>query len=187
MEFSGKIKGIYNDILSDKLQITFEVNESLKAKNEYEKIKDCEKVAVKVTKYREKRSLNANAYFHKLVGEIASTQNISFARCKNELIHDYGQVMYVGDDIAVIKTNIQPEVMLEMEQPHCYPCDSEIQNGKEIIFYRIYRNTREYNTAEMATLIDGTVQECKDLGIGTATPDEIERIKATWQNANQTL
>jgi hypothetical protein len=32
----------------------------------------------------------------------------------------------------------------------------------------------------MARLIDGTIQEAKQLGIETATPDEIARMKALW-------
>jgi hypothetical protein len=32
----------------------------------------------------------------------------------------------------------------------------------------------------MAKLIDGTVQEAKQLGIETATPDELAKMKALW-------
>ena len=190
MEFTGKISEINNDIINGSTKVTFTVNEPKKALEEYKSIKDCEKLIVKAVKFRNKRSLNANAYFHLLVGKLAKKLNMSATRCKNEMIHDYGQVLYAGDDEAVIKTNIPPEIMLEMEEPHCYPCHSEIQTSidkrtskpieKEIVFYRVYRNTRDYNTAEMAALINGVIEECKAQGIDTATPDELARIMSSW-------
>ena len=33
----------------------------------------------------------------------------------------------------------------------------------------------------MSILIDGTVQEAKDLGIETMTPDQIEEMKQKWK------
>ena len=37
-----------------------------------------------------------------------------------------------------------------------------------------------FRSKEMSILIDGTVQEAKDLGIETMTPDELDRIKQEW-------
>ena len=38
------------------------------------------------------------------------------------------------------------------------------------------------NTQEMSRLIDGTVSQAKELGIETATPEELERMKNEWRN-----
>ena len=37
-----------------------------------------------------------------------------------------------------------------------------------------------YNTAEMSHLLDGLIYECKVLGIETATPEELERMKQLY-------
>jgi hypothetical protein len=37
------------------------------------------------------------------------------------------------------------------------------------------------DTAEMARLIDGAVQEAKALGIETDTPAELERLRKEWE------
>ncbi len=71
--------------------------------------------------------------------------------------------------------------MLEQETLHCMPCGSKEENGIEITFYRVYRGSHTYNTEEMSILIDGTVQEAKDLGIETMTPDQIEEMKQKWK------
>lgn len=70
--------------------------------------------------------------------------------------------------------------MLEQETLHCYPCGCKEENGQSLNFFRIYRGSHTYDTKEMSILIDGTVQEAKDLGIETMTPDELDRIKQEW-------
>ena len=180
MKFTGKISGISRDYATGKFLITFQSNEDIS--QGYENLKAVELLDVTADKHKKKRSLDANAYFHVLVGKIADAMRISKPRCKNILVGRYGQVEYIKDDIpAVIKTNISVSQMLEQETLHVMPCGVEVQDGKEINFFRIYRGTHTYDTREMSILIDGTVQEAKELGIETMTPSEIERMKLAWQ------
>jgi 16S rRNA U1498 N3-methylase RsmE len=44
----------------------------------------------------------------------------------------------------------------------------------------VMRGSHTYNTAEMSRLIDATVEEAKELGVETLTPDQLERMKASW-------
>lgn len=46
--------------------------------------------------------------------------------------------------------------------------------------YLVYKPTHEMDKAEMARLIDGTVEEAKQLGIETRTPDELAELKSLW-------
>ena len=133
-------------------------------------------IDIDIKEHREKRSLNANAYFHKLVDELRQKLKISFAACKNHLITSYGQLEYIDDVPAVIKTNIEPERMREIETLHCMPIAvKEVEEGA--YWYRLYRGTHTYDSKEMAMLIDGTIEECKAQGIETMTPNELERLK----------
>ncbi len=43
-----------------------------------------------------------------------------------------------------------------------------------------YKGSYVYTTAEMSRLIDEIVSEAKELGIETATPDELARMKQEW-------
>ncbi len=128
------------------------------------------------------RSLDANAYFHKLCTLLAQKQNppISMIRCKNMMIADYGQPEYIDDELVVIKSNLPPEKMCGVEYLHTSCVKISEENGKEVYFYKVFRGTHTYNTAEMAKLIDGTVQECKQVGIETLPPDEIARMNVLW-------
>lgn len=132
-------------------------------------------VDIEIKEHREKRSLNANAYFHKLVDELRQKLRISFAACKNQLITSYGQIEYIGDVPATIKTNIEPERMREVETLHCMSISVADEEG--VYWYRVYRGTHTYDTKEMSILIDGTIEECKTQGIETMTPNELMRLK----------
>lgn len=134
-----------------------------------------QEVDIEIKEHKERRSLNANAYFHKLVDELRQKLRISFAACKNQLITSYGQIEYIGDVPATIKTNIKPEKMREQETLHCMPINVGDEEG--VFWYRVYRGTHTYNTKEMSILIDGTIEECKEQGIETMTPNELERLK----------
>ena len=133
-------------------------------------------------KERKGRSLNANSYFHVLVQKLAQAQQppVSLAKCKNMMIAAYGQPEYIDGQQAVIKSNVPAEKMQEIEYLHTALVKVSEENGTECYFYRIYRGTHTYNNIEMQKLIEGVVQECKDAGIETATPAEVQKMIEVW-------
>lgn len=134
-------------------------------------------LSVEMKKYRAKRSLDANAYFHVLVGKIADTLTISKAKAKNMLICRYGQPQLLPDgSIMIYKTNAPEEFMWEQEAVHAIP----VRYEDKATFYKIYRGSHTYDTKEMSLLIDGTVADAKELGIETMTPAELAEMKARW-------
>lgn len=179
MKFTGRLKEPLIDYATGRLTILFEPVEDFR--QTYEELKDKDKLSFEVKPYRKKRSLDSNAYFHVLVGKIADVLTISKARCKNILIGRYGQPELLDDGSeAVMKTNISVEEMLEQEQLHCRCIGSKDEEGTELTFYKIYRGSHTYNSAEMSVLINGTVAEAKDLGIETMTPDQIAEMNQKW-------
>ena len=65
MNCTGKITNISRDWKTNKLNITFSLNE--RVEGEIDKIKDCEKLSIKAVRFRKKRSLDANAYMLSLI------------------------------------------------------------------------------------------------------------------------
>lgn len=133
-----------------------------------------------LTEHKEKRSLDSNAYFHVLADKLRQRLNVSMAYIKNHLIADYGQIEYIDDEPMVYKTNAPEEYMMELETIHSKCVKVTEENGRNVYFYRIYRGSHTYNSAEMAKLIEGTVQECKQNDIETATPDELKHMAELW-------
>lgn len=180
MDTKGRLVNITRDLLSGRLNVTFQIaTEPIDELNELAKL---DALDITAKKHRKKRSLTANAYFHVLVGKIADTLSISKTRCKNILIGRYGQQEFLEEGSPVVlKTNIGVDKMLEQEFLHCVPCGCKTENGTEVVFYKVFRGSHTYDSKEMSVLIDGTVQEAKDLGIETLPLAELERMVNMWK------
>lgn len=134
-----------------------------------------------VKEHKDRRSLDSNAYFHVLCDKLRQKLGVSMAYCKNHLVADYGQIEYIDDEQVIYKTNCPEERMMELETPHTKCVKITEEDGKRLYFYRVYRGTRTYNTAEMAQLIEGTVRECEAQDIETATPAELAHMAELWE------
>lgn len=133
---------------------------------------------LKLTQWRNIRSLNANAYFHLLCDRLADAMNMSKPRMKNLLLYRYGQRSRDKDgNLAIIKTNADEDELLEREDFHCWPIQSA-PDGTPM--YVLLEHSRFFDTQQMSVLIDGVVEECQKLNIATLTPNEIEEMKQKW-------
>ena len=165
----------FYDYKNRKWLITFETEEK---PVKYDSTKDKE-LSVEVKEYRQKRSLNANSYFHLLVGKIAEVQGVSHTEIHNHLIAEYGQ-MHEEIKNIIMDDSIPWE---KLETIHLRPTSAtrEMDNGRLYRVYIVMRGSHTYDSKEMSRLIDGTVSEAKELGIETMTPAELERMVSQWK------
>lgn len=174
MDLTGKLSGISRDYMTRKPMISFVIDAD---PNGIEDLADKELI-IKVTKRTKPRSLDSNAYFHVLCDKLRQKLGISMASCKNHLITWYGQIEYIEDSPLVYKTNAPFEYIQELEEAHL----KFLKRGDDgAYWYRVYRGSHTYNSIEMAQLIEGTIAECKEQGIETASPDELKRMAELWQ------
>ena len=134
---------------------------------------------ISVKKIGKKRSLNANAYFHLLVGEIAEKMNIGFEQCKVNMNLEYGTIAR-DEQGKKIGFMLPQDVDVNTLYKYTKWFDEREIDGKIFNCYLVFKETHTLDTKEMSRLIDGTVQEAKQLGIETATPEELARMKALW-------
>jgi hypothetical protein len=127
---------------------------------------------VKIDKHREKRSLNANAYLWKLVTEIGNILNKSKEEVYLQMLIDYGQSEMVS---------ILSEIDVKGYFKYYKLAGTSILNGKEFNHYKIYKGSSEYDTKEMSILLNGVVQEAKNLGIKTKEDYELEKLIEEWE------
>lgn len=133
---------------------------------------------MKLTQWRNVRSLNANAYFHVLVDKLADAMRMSKPRMKNMMLYRYGQKARDKDgNLAIIKSNADESDLLDREDFHCWPI---INAPDGTPMYVVLQHSRYFDSNEMSVLIDGTVAEAKALGIDTLTTTEIEELKQKW-------
>lgn len=183
MEIQGKLIGASQDWETGRMRLMFEVEDKDTVFREYDKLVKIAKLDIVAKPHREKRSLNANAYFHLLVSKLADALNTSKPRMKNLMLARYGQAELDDDGMPVIWSmqSKYDDSIAEMEEVHLTPIGTGFANGKEFTHWKVLRGSHTYNTQEMATLIDGVVMECKEQGIETMTPDEIARLTSTWR------
>ena len=134
-------------------------------------------VSIDIKEHHPRRSLNANAYFHVLVNQLAKKLGIGNDECKRRLVFDYGSVMR-SEDGRVAGIILPQGIDSERALPDTYAkwyADNEI-NGKKVGCYLLYTPTHLMDSKEMARLIDGTISECNEFGIETMTPAELARL-----------
>ena len=163
------------DIQSKKWFITLEMEQR---PDVFDKTKG-KTLNVEVKEYKPKRSLNANAYFHVLVDTIAHKMRLSHTEVHNRMIADYGQVD--KDVNYIIMKDIIP--WEKMEKIHLRPTTNTqmLDDGQLYRVFYVMRGSHTYDTKEMSILIDGVVEEAKQLDIETLTPNELERLKSQWE------
>ena len=129
--------------------------------------------------FKEKRSLNANAYFHVLVGKIAKSLNESEDVVKRMLVCDYGAqaaIIALPSDVTPESAGIAYTRWLN---------NFTSPKGVKCAQYAVYKPTHTLDAAEMARLIDGAVSEAQQLGIETKTPAELDKIKSLWASEKE--
>lgn len=172
MEFTGEVKGIVRDYMTNQYNITFTINES-SAVNEIDKLKDS-KLSIKAVKHREKRSLDSNAYAWVLMQKIAEAVNSNkwdvYLECLKKYSRSFSHVI------------VKPEAVDKMMELYrtCVDLGEISVNGMTGHQLQVYYGSSTFNTKEMAVFIDGIVSECKELGIETLSPTELERMNAAW-------
>ena len=177
----GKFRQMAVDYKTREALVTFAVRTDLGALEETLNGYGDKDISIKLAAYSPKRSLNANAYFHSLCREIAQKLMQTETFVKNKMIADYGQpdLMENGDN-WVIKTNLDVSKMWEQETLHTKPVVARTEEGKELYFYFIMRASHTYTVKEMSQLIDGTVEQAKELGIPTISDADMERMLNAW-------
>jgi len=126
-----------------------------------------------IKEYKQKRSLNANAYAWQLITKIGNELRKSKEEVYLQMLKDYGQ-----SEIISVLSHINPAGYFKYYEK----IGIGIINEKEFTHYKIYKGSSEFDTKEMSIFIDGIVEEAKNLGIETMTPNEIERLNSLWKN-----
>ncbi len=164
--------------LNGKQRLTIELSGDFK--EDFQVLKDgiCD---IEIKKHREKRSRNANAYFHVLVNKIAAVLGEGNEERKKKLVVEYGALAR-DEDGQIIGVMLPEKVNPDKIYKYNKQYDTKAMNGRRYSCYLLYKETHTLDTKEMSRLIDGTVSEAKELGIETLTPAELERMKSEWRN-----
>lgn len=135
-------------------------------------------ISLECKKWRQRRSLDANAYMWTLVDKIAKK-----TRQKPADVYRHEIKEIPGNSTLVCVQDKAKDVLQQQWQAkglgwQTEELPSKIEGCTNIM---LYYGSSVYNTTQMSLLIDSIVEEAKELGIETLTPYELEGMKAQWQ------
>jgi hypothetical protein len=173
MEFIGKIESIsYN--LSGGVQVTLTAN--IKAEKLIE-LKDVE-LDVKLSKYRKKRSLSANSLMWIYLQKMAEVLQSDKWSIYLQMLRKYGQFTYV-----VVKPQAVEEFVKNWRE--CEVLGEIEVNGNKGVQILCYFGSSTYNTKDFSFLLNGIIEECKEIGIDTISDEEFERLMKDYEESHK--
>ena len=180
MNSTGTLQDISIDYRTKKPKITLllDTRDSLPG---LEEIKD-NKLSIEIKKYRKKRSLDANAYFWKLLQEICEKQDLNTIEEYKRRVKELGifkQFKLMAQDIKTFEKIWTDRGIAWF----CEIVDTEYIYNTEFKIVNAYYGSSSYNTKYMSRLIDNLVQDCRAVGIETKSKEEIESLLNSWSAA----
>lgn len=146
----------------------------------YDDLKD-KQLDIEIKEHKEKRSLDANAYAWVLMGKLSSKLGI-----KTQDIYRY-YVRNIGDNFTTICVKNKAVNRL---------CEGWERNGigwiTETMPSKIegctnvflYYGSSTYDTKQMSILINHIVEDCREQGIQTETPEQLSNLLSLWNVKN---
>lgn len=186
MECIGRFKGLGIDLMSKHQKLEIEIDTDIR--EEYDKLKDKEKLRIRIVQYRKKRSLDANAYYWTLLTKFADVIGLGNPEAHNMMLRGYGQSeIFDGKAVYVtIPDTEESEKKVNNATDYHLAPTSQVRLGNDGVMYRTYRllrGSRTYDTKEMSRLIDGLITCCKEAEIPEteiASPNEKEILKERY-------
>lgn len=158
--------------LTGKQRVTIEVDGDLRP--DYEKLRETD-VSVDLKKFRQKRSLDQNAYAWKLIGDLAAVLRVSPEDVYRNAIRDIGG----NYEITPIR-NDALESWKRIWQSHGIGWVCEEIGASKLDGYTNVRNffgSSTYDSAQMSRLLDVIIRECKEQGVEHLPPMELARLE----------
>lgn len=141
------------------------------------KVADTDDTIYDVKPHKEKRSINANALLWHCIGEIAAKMRIDKWNVYLDLLKHYGTFTYVlCKPHAVDKMREvwrETEVIGEVEVA-----------GQKAIQLLCYYGSSTMDSKEFSVLLDGTIEEMKNLGLEPPTSRQMEEALLAWSKIN---
>lgn len=116
-----------------------------------------------IKEYKEKRNLDQNAKYYKLLNELALTLKIGTEELHFEMLKNYS----VRYQILIPKET-------ELRGIKYYELKKTIKKDNKLFnIYEVYVPSHELKTDEFALLLNGLIEECREQNLEVRSPSEI--------------
>ena len=128
---------------------------------------------VEIKQEKHSRTLTQNSYLWVMVNQLANVMRIDKQMCYLQILGLYGQreqhILSVRSDAV--------STLYKALQNYCMIVGTRIIEEEVYKDIAILIGSSEYDTRQMAILLDGVIGECKENGIETLTLSEIALMK----------
>lgn len=182
-ELTGKISGVSFSYTNGKPLVTFELNEKRSAMDMVDTLREYDKLAIRIDRYKAKRSLDANAYAWVLIGKIAEKTNVPTNEVYRAAIKEVGG----NYDVVCIKDEALEKLRSAWHKNgigwQTATLPSRIEGCTNVI---LYYGSSTYDVSQMGRLITNLQQDCSALGIEVKSPEEVESLLNSWRSKYET-
>lgn len=141
-------------------------------RGQYDKLRDKD-LDVTIKKWNDHRTLTANAYLWVLITKIGDALRMNKDEVYFDMLKSYGQGGAVSVEERFVedfkRTNKYSERLGETEL-----------NGKTFAHFRFWVGSSEYDKEEFSILLDGVVQEAKNLDIETMDTENLKSLMEAY-------
>ena len=177
MDAIGKLVNVSQNLLTGKTELTFETERPVTA--QIDDIKDEERLSIKVSKYREKRSISANGLLWHCLGEMATVLRADKWDIYLKMLKRYGKFTYVCVKEKAVEA-------MKRQWRECEVVGEVTVNRQKAVQLLCYFGSSTYDTKEFSALLDGVISEMVEIGLEPPTPADIkaamERYEKEWQS-----
>lgn len=177
VDTTARLRDMTQDFKTKRFVLTMEIENPQTAMNVWDELHGDEKISVRFSKHRKKRSLDSNAYAWVLMDRLSEKLGIPKEQIYRQYIREIGGV----SETICIKTDGVNKLRGAWHKnglgwlTATFPSDT--QGYTDVI---LYYGSSTYDTRQMSRLIDMIVHDCKEQGIETANPEELRALLESW-------
>lgn len=177
--FKCRIVDLARDFKSGNARVTIESDNNILSTLEALQDKDLD---CRLIPYREKRSLNANSYMWRLIGELErelskNDERVTKDNIYQSYIKEYGRSKEYQIPTEAVKAMTAVWTAYGLGWFCEIVDDGAVENTKVV---RFYYGSSCYSSSRMSRLIKAVVADCEALGIQTMTPQELQTLIDRW-------
>ncbi len=176
-ELTGKLTYMVGFTADGHPIVTFEMNEKFPALQMVDELHNEEKLTIKVAKFKQKRSLDANAYCWVLISKLAEKLNIPKTEIYRSAIKEIGG----NSDTVCVQDKAVQSLCEGWErngigwQTDTFP--SKLDGCTNVV---LYYGSSTYDRSQMSRLVNFVVDECRQQNIETRSPEELNSLLSQW-------
>ena len=129
---------------------------------------------IEIKRWREKRSLDANALAWVLMQKIAEKVHSDKWSIYMDMLQRYSR--------AFTHIIVKPQAVAAVMEMYRTAIDlgEILVDGEKGHQLQVYFGSSQFDSHEMSVFIDGLMSECRELGIPTISDEEAERMVSEW-------